>query len=193
MAFLVSSSLSSVITSSSSIANTFQLCASKQRTKAEERKKAVQKKKKTTKKKNEVCWGGCFGARDDERVGFGARDDERVGVVVETSQSLLLSKSSWLLLLLSSFTSSLSSSFSRYEKKGTSDDGDGEERERERGRLRLAGRSNPNEIFTSLTERESRLLLHRRLADIESFNVHDSKTFSRGSRERYRSERTHEF
>ena len=51
-------------------ANTFQLCASKQRTKAEERKKAVQKKK-----KNEVCRGGCFGARDDERV----------GVVVETS------------------------------------------------------------------------------------------------------------
>ena len=56
-------------------ANTFQLCASKQRTKAEERKKAVQKKKTKTKKKNEVCWGGCFGARDDERV----------GVVVETS------------------------------------------------------------------------------------------------------------
>ena len=145
-----------------------------------QRKKERKKERKT---KNEVCWGGCFGARDDERV----------GVVVDTSQSLLLSKSSWLLLLLSSFTSSLSSSFSRYEKKGTSDDGDGEERERERGRLRLAGRSNPNEIFTSLTERESRLLLHRRLADIESFNVHDSKTFSRGSRERYRSERTHEF
>jgi len=57
------------------VANTFQqFCASKQRTKAEERKKAVRKKKKK-KKKNEVCRGGCFGARDDERV----------GVVVETS------------------------------------------------------------------------------------------------------------
>ena len=121
-----------------------------------------------------------------------ARDDERVGVVVETSQSSLLSKSSWLLLLLSSFTSSLSSSFSRYEK--------GYQRRRRWRRARAGtrkatpgGRSNPNEIFTSLTERESRLLLHRRLADIESFNVHDSKTFSCGSWERYRSERTHEF
>merc|ERR1711990_1355417 len=139
--------------SSSRRKNTFHLCASINR---------EQQPAKERKTKNEVCWGGCFGARDDERV----------GVVVETSSSL---------------------SFSRSETKGTSDDGDGEERERERGRLRLAGRSNPNEIFTSLTERESRLLLHRRLADIESFNVHDSKTFSRGSRERYRSERTHEF
>ena len=32
-------------------------------------------RKKERKTKNEVCWGGCFGARDDERV----------GVVVETS------------------------------------------------------------------------------------------------------------
>ena len=37
-----------------------------------QRKKERKKERKT---KNEVCWGGCFGARDDERV----------GVVVETS------------------------------------------------------------------------------------------------------------
>ena len=43
--------------------------------KTENNKQRKKERKKERKTKNEVCWGGCFGARDDERV----------GVVVETS------------------------------------------------------------------------------------------------------------
>jgi len=67
-----------------------------------------------------------------------------------------------------------------------------ERRERRRKWVRLARRPDSEEVFASSAERESRLLLHRRVADIESFDFHHSETFSPRGWERYRSERTHE-
>ena len=78
------------------------------------------------------------------------------------------------------------------EKKKKKERNANERRERRRKWVRLARRPDSEEVFASSAERESRLLLHRRVADIESFDFHHSETFSPRGWERYRSERTHE-
>ena len=78
------------------------------------------------------------------------------------------------------------------EKKKKKERNANERRERRRKWVRLARRPDSEEVFASSAGRESRLLLHRRVADIESFDFHHSETFSPRGWERYRSERTHE-